>query len=83
MRLKLEAGKSAPVEPAKSAVPPAEAITRDLAEEARQALATPLAGIRRATRTLTVPVGIPLSGSGRPTTARRFGMPPPPPPIMG
>jgi len=40
MRLKLEAGKSAPVEPAKSAVPPAEAITRDLAEEARQALAT-------------------------------------------
>ena len=46
--------------------------------------ATAFAGSLRPTRTLTVPVGIPRSGSGRPTIWDRSGIPPPPPPpIMG
>jgi hypothetical protein len=40
MRLKLEAGKPAPIEPSRSAVSVGQAITRDLAEEARQAMAS-------------------------------------------
>ena len=44
---------------------------------------TAFAGILRETRTLTVPAGMPASGSGWPEIARRLGMPPPPPPAKG
>ena len=45
--------------------------------------ATALAGIWRATRTLTVPAGMPLSGSGRPRSRAGWACPAAPAAIIG